>query len=59
MEKYRLKKNFRGFKRGMQFFLVAHSEFIGVKEFVLRTEDLSIRIAINEAELKKNFVLVK
>jgi hypothetical protein len=43
----------------MQFYLVAHSEFIGIKEFVLRTEDLSIRVSINEAELQKNFVLMK
>lgn len=59
MEKYKLKKNFKGFKKGTLFYLIAHSEFIGVKEFVLRTSDLSIRISVSEAELQKNFVLMK
>lgn len=58
MKKYKLKNNFKGLKKGTQFYLVAESEFIGIKEFVLRTADLSIRIAINESELQKNFALL-
>lgn len=59
MKRYRLKKRFKGkYKKGTKFFLVAESEFIGVKEFVLRTEDLSERISITEDELNKHFILI-
>ncbi|TCN26258.1 hypothetical protein [Mesobacillus foraminis] len=58
MKKYKLKNNFKGIKRGTQFFLIAESEFIGIKEFVLRSKDLSIRLSITENELHKNFSLV-
>ncbi|ULT59283.1 hypothetical protein L1999_12460 [Neobacillus drentensis] len=58
MKVYKLKKNFNGLKKGTQFYLIAESEFIGVKEFVLRTMDLSVRISINESEFHKNFSLV-
>ncbi|TWD96496.1 hypothetical protein FB550_111156 [Neobacillus bataviensis] len=59
MKVYRLKRQFNEFKRGTQFYLISESEFIGVKEFVLRTEDLTNRISINESELLKNFTLIK
>ncbi|MBT2689401.1 hypothetical protein J7I93_14505 [Bacillus sp. ISL-47] len=55
MKRYKLKNNFKGLKKGTQFYLIAESEFIGIKDFVLRTKDLSIRITINEKELYKNF----
>jgi hypothetical protein len=58
MKRYKLRNNFRGLKKGTQFYLIAESEFIGVKNFVLRTTDLSIRISINERELHKNFILL-
>ena len=58
MKVYKLKNHFRGIKKGTQFYLIAESEFIGVKEFVLRTEDLANRISINEMELHNNFTLV-
>jgi hypothetical protein len=58
MKRYKLKKNFRGLKKGAQFFLIVESEFIGIKEFVLRSIDLSTRIEINEEDLQKNFELV-
>lgn len=58
MKRYMLKKDFNGLKRGIQFYLIVESEFIGVKDFVLRTKDLSIRISINEEELRKNFILL-
>ncbi|MCM3118232.1 hypothetical protein M3610_23685 [Neobacillus sp. MER 74] len=59
MKVYKLKNNFKGLKKGTQFYLIAESEFIGVKDFVLRTEDLAVRISINERELHKNFILLK
>jgi hypothetical protein len=59
MKVYRLKKKFNGYKKGTQFFLVSESEFIGVKEFVFRTDDLANRISINESELLKNFIFIK
>ncbi len=59
MKIYKLKKNFKGFKKGTQFYLIAESEFIGVKDFVLRTKDLAVRISINERELHSNFILMQ
>ncbi len=58
MKRYKLKNHFKGLKKGTQFYLIAESEFIGIKDFVLRTKDLSIRISINEKELHKNFTLL-
>ncbi|WHY75448.1 hypothetical protein QNH20_14995 [Neobacillus sp. WH10] len=59
MKVYRLKRQFNEYKRGTQFYLISESEFIGVKEFVLRTKDLTNRISINESELLKNFTFIK
>lgn len=59
MKVYRLKRQFNGYKKGTHFYLVSESEFIGVKEFVLRTKDLANRISINESELLKNFTFIK
>ncbi|PFO09386.1 hypothetical protein COJ85_01910 [Bacillus sp. AFS076308] len=59
MKVYRLKRQFNEYKRGTQFYLISESEFIGVKEYVLRTKDLTNRISINESELLKNFTLLK
>ncbi|KAB2332265.1 hypothetical protein F7731_16980 [Cytobacillus depressus] len=59
MKKYRLKNEFKGYKKGTRFYVVAESEFIGVKEYVLRTQDLINRIVISEDELTKNFILIK
>lgn len=59
MKVYRLKKNFNGMKKGTQFYLIAESEFIGVKDYVLRTMDLAVRLSINEKEFHKNFTLLK
>jgi hypothetical protein len=58
MKVYKLKKHFRGIKKGTKFCLIAESEFIGVKEFVLRTEDLVNRISINETELHNYFTFL-
>ncbi|WP_096153580.1 MULTISPECIES: hypothetical protein [Bacillus] len=59
MKIYALKKQFKGYKKGTEFYLVAESEFIGVKEFVLRTRDLTSSVSINESEILKNFTLIK
>lgn len=59
MKRYMLKKNFKGLKKGTQFYLIAESEFIGVKEYVLRTRDLTTRIALNEKELRGYFIPLK
>jgi len=59
MKLYRLKRQFNGYKKGTQFYLISESEFIGVKEFVLRTEDLTNRISINENEILKYFTFIK
>ncbi|WP_226669796.1 hypothetical protein [Metabacillus litoralis] len=59
MKRYMLNNDFKGIKKGTEFFLIAESEFIGVKEFVLRTKDLFIRISINERELLNNFTLLQ
>ena len=59
MKIYKLKNNFKGLKRGTHFYLIAESEFIGVKDFVLRTKDLSIRISVNEKELLHNFIFLR
>lgn len=59
MKLYALKRPFKGYEKGTRFYLVAYSEFIGVKEFVLRTENLSERIAIGERELEQHFTFIK
>ncbi|WP_316569397.1 hypothetical protein [Neobacillus sp. YIM B06451] len=59
MKLFTLKTNFHGYKKGTEFYLIAESEFIGVKDFVLRTTDLTGRVSISEDELRKNFLFVK
>lgn len=59
MKKLKLIQKFKGYKKGTKFFVVAESEFIGVKEFVLRTEDLKQRIVLTEDEMNKNFIYIK
>jgi len=59
MKTYKLKNNFRGLSKGTEFYLIMESEFIGVKEFVLRTKDLSLRIIINERDFYKNFIFLR
>ncbi|KAA9028557.1 hypothetical protein [Niallia endozanthoxylica] len=59
MKLYTLKRPFNGYEKGTEFYLIAQSEFIGVKEFVLRTKDLTNRISISESELRKHFIFIK
>ncbi|WP_010676761.1 hypothetical protein [Bacillus timonensis] len=59
MKLFTLKAPFMGYKRGTQFYLIAESEFIGVKEFVLRTKELTESITISERELLQNFTFIK
>jgi hypothetical protein len=56
MKRYELIKNYSGIhKKGTIFFLIAESEFIGVKEFVLQTMKLDGKIILSEKELKYYF----
>lgn len=59
MKKYRLKNEFKGNKKGTKFYVIAESEFIGVKEYILRTQDFTHRISITEDELNKNFISLR
>ncbi|MCC3357052.1 hypothetical protein [Bacillus sp. REN16] len=59
MKLYTLRKQFRGFKKGTPFYLIAESEFIGVKEYVLRTKDLTESITVSESEFLENFTFIK
>ncbi|WRP07477.1 hypothetical protein U9J35_04725 [Rossellomorea aquimaris] len=59
LKRYQLKSDFRGFKKGSHFYLIAESEYIGIKEYVLRTRDLSRRMMISEREMKKYFIRMK
>ncbi|RFB13520.1 hypothetical protein DZB84_16220 [Bacillus sp. HNG] len=59
MDVFILKKQFRGYEKGTQFYLIAESEFIGVKEFVMRTKDLTKSISLTESELRHYFSLIK
>jgi hypothetical protein len=56
MKRYCLKHDFKSYGKGTKFYIVAESEFIGVKEFVLRTQDLKRRLIIDEDELNKHFL---
>jgi hypothetical protein len=56
MKRYKLIKDFRYiYKRGMIFYVIAESEFIGVKEFVLQTMNLDGKIILSEKELNDYF----
>jgi hypothetical protein len=59
MKKYKLNNNFKGINKGTQFYLIAESEYIGIKDFILRSKDLTIRISISERELHQNFTLLQ
>ncbi|MBT2692782.1 hypothetical protein [Bacillus sp. ISL-55] len=58
MKRYMLKSDFKGLEKGTQFYLIAESEFIGIKEYVLRTRDLRTRISINDREFRDHFILL-
>ncbi|KOP82823.1 hypothetical protein ACFFHH_05870 [Cytobacillus solani] len=58
MKRYRLINEFKSYERGTKFYVVAESEFIGVKEYVLRTRDLKRRLIITEVELNRNFLRI-
>ena len=38
MKIYTLKRQFHGYKKGTPFYLIAQSEFIGVKEFCIENK---------------------
>ncbi|RFU61251.1 hypothetical protein D0466_18730 [Peribacillus glennii] len=58
MQIYRLKKDYKDHKKGAKFLLISHSEFIGVKEFVLQTQDLKQKVLVSDQELKSHFVFL-
>lgn len=58
LKQYKLIKNYKENKKGTLFYLIAESEFIGVKEYVLRTQELTERLSLTEAELEGNFVFI-
>jgi hypothetical protein len=59
MKVYRLEKPFRGYEKGTKFYLIVESEFIGVKEFVLRTMDLTNSLSIGESDFDNHFKFIK
>lgn len=44
------------YKKGTKFFVISESEFIGVKSYVLQSEDMSGKIVVAEGELRKKFI---
>lgn len=51
MKKYILLNDYKEmYKKGTRFFVISESEFIGVKEYVLRTYDLHHRLLITDKE---------
>jgi hypothetical protein len=57
MKWYKLIKDYKDrYKKGTTFFVLSESEFIGVKEFVLQTKELTDKIIISEKELKDHFI---
>lgn len=46
------------YKKGTKFFLISHSEFIGVKSFVLLAEDMKGKVEVTEEELRNKFVSI-
>jgi hypothetical protein len=56
MKWYKLIKDYKDtYKKGKKFFVLSESEFIGVKEFVLQTQELEGKIIVTEKDLKNNF----
>lgn len=59
MKLLKLEETFNGYKKGTYFYLIVESEFIGVKEFVLRTTDLTNSLTVNESDFEKYFSFIK
>lgn len=59
MKVYKLKRQFGAFSQGTEFYLIAQSEFIGVKEYTLRTKDLNHTVIVNERKFLHYFRRVK
>ncbi|MFJ7976616.1 hypothetical protein JNUCC23_09365 [Peribacillus sp. JNUCC 23] len=57
MKLFKLIENYRNmYKKGTKFFVISESEFIGVKSYVLQSEDMSGKIVVSEEELRKKFI---
>ena len=44
------------YKKGTTFFVISDSEFIGVKSYVLQSENMREKIVVTEEELQTKFV---
>ncbi|KMY49874.1 hypothetical protein [Bacillus loiseleuriae] len=44
------------YKIGTKFFVISESEFIGVKSYVLQSEDMRGKIVVSEEDLRKKFI---
>ncbi|MCK1986212.1 MULTISPECIES: hypothetical protein [Peribacillus] len=58
MKMFKLVEDDPAYKKGTKFFLISHSEFIGVKSYVLLAEDLKGKIEVTEEELRNKFVSI-
>lgn len=59
MKRLRLKADYPPlYKKGVNFFIIAESEFIGIKSYVLQTVDMKGKLFISEEELAKKFAEV-
>ena len=60
MEMYKLTENYSSsYKKGTRFFLISHSEFIGVKSYVLMGEKTGGKLVVTEDELRRGFQNLK
>lgn len=59
MKMYKLTEDFSSvYKKGAKFFVISDSEFIGVKSYVLLSEDLRGKIEVTDDALKNKFVAI-
>lgn len=59
MKMFKLTEDYPSYKKGARFFMISDSEFIGVKSYVLLSEDLRSKIEVTDDELKNKFVSIK
>lgn len=57
MKMFKLIKDYSAiYKKGTIFYVIADSKFIGVKSYVLQSEDMRGKIVISEEDLINKFV---
>ncbi|PLT30456.1 hypothetical protein [Peribacillus deserti] len=58
MKIFQLKKDYKDlYKKGVQFFLISESEFIGVKEYTLLASNQKGKLLVSDDELNRYFFL--